>query len=1071
MVFDIWSVGDYRFFAEVLNSIASWAGTGSPARIASIGMLISFVTLAIQSIIAGGKMPQYQHIIIGWIFYAFLFGPGVTVVVKDSYSLHTSIVDNVPVGLAATGSVISNLTHSITEEIEQAFSLPTMVDDVFAGALKILADSRNLAFPTQSGVQLNKSLVNYMMDCTNVGILRGELSAKGILKTNNDPMSAIRWDSEIFTTKIYLTGNSNPPAETCTSAYNKLHQKFSDAAFWTDWDVQLEGRYGVISASNQIQNTLDTMTSSGVDAKKFMLASTFYDLFKTAQEQGAIQMADPVLAASVSEALNSRDAQAAADAQLFRRIARPGMTFFETATYTIAPFMAFLVVLVPMGMSLVPKYFMLNIWVQLWMPSLAVLNFMGNFIMQNKISAVANSTPITSMVGAQNVFFVAQDWMSTVNNLAAMVPIFTMFIVSGSMYGMGQIASRMSGSDHYDEKKMSPDVMQNNPLLTNNLGSLTSSLGGITQTDATKKSWGTSQNLSQSVESAHAEMKQSSEEMFRAAGQGLENNTAFQSQRATGEMFRDSIGSQRLESSQLLHQKASAISHAIGAGDTQTSAIQNALAMDLSAGGSAGFEALGNGMKVKLGGSATNKAISAYTNSTETATNLNNSDMMTLSETEQEQFTEAVAHDLTNSQTTAWMGGSTFKDNEQVGNKITTAKSDTERYNRATSLQDSFSQNFTADSLVAGAKAVNVDGLSQNLENAVTSHNIMPQVQALQSQYQNDNGGGSTITPENRNRAIFHALADAAQGGNSGARDDLMRYTAAAYGLTEIGGAHGDATSNEGISNGVAQLKVPTQLPPDKVTQHNAAGSEIDTVPGRENVTNNTNQATVQGQTALNGHTEQQATVASNILTSHIDHSSPADRVGDVIAKGKQMLGGLSSKFDALMSDGVNADTALQTTQTSMRQEFRDQAYNEGLHGNAAELYAAEKVNQLASFGFDQHQVGNFIPEAIDTDQYTQNMNPTLARGVSHSAQFDDMEAMHLSANLQRLLTSSQGGNENITNNTAPTQADNTSLYTPNMNPAPARGVSHSAQFDDKETKHLPSSLQRQLTSNKNGLQ
>jgi conjugal transfer mating pair stabilization protein TraG len=1069
-MWDIWSVGDYRFLAEVLNSVAAWAGTGSPERVASIGLLISFCVLGLQGLMRGGRMPQYQNIILGWMFYGFLFGPGVTVVVKDTYSLNSQVVDNVPVGLAATGSLLSNLTHAITDDMKQALSLPTMVDDIFGGALEILSDSRNLAFPSTPDGDLNGSVINYMTDCTNVGIIRNEKPTAAVLATMSNPLEAIRWDSQIYTTRINLPGATDSTV-TCSDAYSQISSYLSSYEFWSDWDAYLQNRYDTTTATSDIQNTLDSLITSGSNAKDFMLASTFYELFKVSLRQGAVALNDPVLAASISEALASRDVQAAADAQLFKRVARPGMAFFEATTYTVAPFMAFLVVLVPMGLSLVTKYFMLNIWVQLWMPSLAILNFMGNFVMQGKIEAIATKGPITSMLGAQDIFFASQNWMSTVNNLAAMVPLFTMFLVSGSMMVGSAFASRMSGSDHFDEKKMSPDVMKQDPILTNSLGSYRADLAGTTQGGARSARYSIGQTMSSVVESSSAEMKQASNDMFSGMSQSLGTNAAFQSNLSNQDAFRASVQDTSLHSSQFIRQKAAQISHSMGGGSQLTDELATSLAMDIGGRLAAGGQGKsGNkfvGADAHIGGTATQNVLTKWAEQTGTKVDTIDTNMFQMSDSEQRQFSEAVAQDTVNSNTTAFMGGTTFQEGEQVGTKASQTLSASEAYRTATSMQNSLSYMTEANTLEAGAYATR-EGMSGQLMDVARKNNVLEEATSLAQRYQDENGGGGKINETNMNRGIFHALYNKSMRDDD-ARMDLMQMTGKAYGV-DVNGPTGKPTSNAGVSGETSKTKISQTVNPESknalmmqkqnLTQPPAQGTVND------NVTDAMNGKMGAGYNALAGA---QRTLLNNAVTEQ----SPARTAQEVMAKAYNATAGIQLGYDLLAAsaggaiggglktamesykkeanaflermeknpdaglldrfiDGASAifrakaatmegtldGAAIQATriQNERLDEYRQEGVENGLSGPAADYYAAQRFNEVAG-GAAMSVLGKYgemlTPEAVDTSRYN-GLDTDVRSGIDAGVERRNDAIIHMSGQLQDTLAKLDSTNQHV---------------------------------------------------------
>jgi len=795
-MWDIWCVGDYKVLADTLNSVSAWAGTGRPAEMAAIGMLISFLIVAIQGVLKGGQMPQYQNIFVGWLFYVFLFGTSASVIVKDVHSVNTRVVDNVPFGIAAVGSIVSNITYNITEDMETAYSLPTMVDDIFSGALQILSNSRNLAFPSKPGAEIGRSVANYLTDCTNTGILRGEINPDVMLRNNPNPLEAIRWDSDVFTTKTFLPSDPTPaPVKTCSEAFSDLKSYFGSATFIADWDAYLEGNFDTEDASSHIQTVLDNLSSGAVDAKHFMLSSATYEMFKSSLQNGAVRFNDPVVAASVAEAIASRDAQAVADAQMFQKIARPGMAFFEVLVYAIAPFLAFLCVIVPLGSSLIVKYLLMGIWVQIWMPSLSLLNYMGNLVMQNKIGALENKGAITSLMGSQDVFMEAQNWLSTINTLAAAVPVVTMFLVSGSMMGFTAIASRMSGSDNFNEKNMSPDVLKNNPVLTSNVDSIQSGRGGFDQQGAVAPTWNLSAQAQSVTRSAQSHALTLGQELFSAMGQAYTTGATQTLSEGTRGSSSTSENYSKLQTTSLINEKANNIAQQYGVDSSHINGLQTALKADLSA-------RLGGGDLPGGGLTATRDFLDKHASGSKWQNSQEQQESLRFSEQDQIAFTKATAADLNQYGETAFTGSYSFKEDEQVGQKASEALSAVTSYEKANSFSSSFSGGVDASANEAGKKAY--DKGQQGVLEAASALGLMGRASELASTLYSEQFGSSGA---NIYQGAFHALWEEAQGGkNPEALEALAKATRHAYGI-DINAPDGSASSNADLTEN--QIKAP----------------------------------------------------------------------------------------------------------------------------------------------------------------------------------------------------------------------------------------------------------------------
>jgi hypothetical protein len=97
----------------------------------------------------------------------------------------------------------------------------------------------------------------------------------------------------------------------------------------------------------------------------------------------------------VEQAAQQRNAQWAAEQTLFTRLVRPMMTFFEGLIFAITPLMAFPIALGPAGIAMTGKYLLFALWIQLWMPIMAIINLYLHRLLEGSpsVTGLLASTP------------------------------------------------------------------------------------------------------------------------------------------------------------------------------------------------------------------------------------------------------------------------------------------------------------------------------------------------------------------------------------------------------------------------------------------------------------------------------------------------------------------------------------------------------------------------------------------------------------------------------------------------------------------------------------------------------
>lgn len=483
-MWEIYSIGDAAFLERVLNALAMIAGTGSLEKVAGIGMLVGLIILGFQSILGGGTGIKFQNLLVSWILYSLMFGTGARVAIEDVYSGQVRVVDNVPYGVAAAGSMVSQLGYGVTSVFEQAFGEAQMTEHGFAFALETLANLRKMAL-TKAGLgdanspangdDFWQSWRNYIADCTMTGVNLKQYSIEDIQKSRRGGGGAgileqLKFDSQSYGTEIHIQGAANNGFQTCTDAYVSL-STHTTSSFVPALKKRAAEQFGLSSMDDvdaRIQQAFLAMEQSSVDAQNYMLTTAMAPIFDWGQIDNEINFQRTSIATMLHTALQQRNEQWAAEQALFNTVVRPMMTFFEGLVYAITPMMAFLIGLGPMGIQLMGKYLMILLWIQLWMPVLSIINLYLHMAVGKKMVALQapsqGNLPLDSFYGLHSLDQTLQTWMATGGMLASSVPAITLMLIYGGAVTASSVASRMS-SGNVPADVSTPSMSSNGPLL------------------------------------------------------------------------------------------------------------------------------------------------------------------------------------------------------------------------------------------------------------------------------------------------------------------------------------------------------------------------------------------------------------------------------------------------------------------------------------------------------------------------------------------------------------------------------------------------------------------------------
>ncbi|MES1927400.1 conjugal transfer protein TraG N-terminal domain-containing protein [Salinisphaera sp. T31B1] len=473
-MWDIYSIGDGEFLAGILNAVAMVTGTGDFATLVRIGFGLGVLLIALQGVLSGGRGVQWQEAMLGLAIYLVMFGPQVRVNVEDMYSGQVYPVDNIPFGVAAAGSVLSRAGYSITQLFETGFSTPAMTEQSYGMSLKRLQAAREAmlnrintgeANSPIPGSDVEKSWSNYVRECTLTAVdLHDQNPSVGMSldEVLNRPLpEALHFaNDDFYYTEIYIGGA--PQTLSCDRAFVTL-ENFTNAVFLPAAKTNIKAYMApdsFLSTDQLLQNAMDGIEQFGVNIDTYLKAVYLTPIYGDSVVQKHLGSKQNVMAAIVNEAVQRRNAQWQAQKSVFETSVQPFMTFMEALFYALTPIMGLVIGLGVMGMKMIGKYLVLALWIQMWMPVMAIVNHYMHAATAGKISSVLAavvSEPM-SITGMSQFDGIIQNQLAVGGMLASSVPIIALFIVSGSYYALTNVAGQMTGQDHVDENKAAPST-------------------------------------------------------------------------------------------------------------------------------------------------------------------------------------------------------------------------------------------------------------------------------------------------------------------------------------------------------------------------------------------------------------------------------------------------------------------------------------------------------------------------------------------------------------------------------------------------------------------------------------
>jgi hypothetical protein len=571
MAWEIVAMGDATYVAQVLNAAASITGSNY-GLIASIAAVIGLLLMGLRVVLGGGKEFTPQEFLLGAVLFAAFFIPRTSVIVTDvgpdpiSGIHNTHAIDNVPMGLAVVGSVVSALGVGFTELMEQTFGGATderrMLSGGFGYHLERFSRLRHLGFSGQSdsGGYLERWRSNvrtYVSDCTVRAVTSGKKTSSDVYN-DRDPVNGIAWDSPNFTTRL-VNNDGAGELVTCRDGVRILREQASGV-----WEALQDmsgsgggggGEGAQQSTPTQFTNVAKSaedllgsvMVPAGEDMQRFIAAVSMIPILREAATSGPLTSTKTALLVTLEQAAQQRNVQWLLEESMFRRVLKPVVSFFEALVYALAPFVAFLLGLGKFGFRLAGKYLVLPLWVGMMHPLLAITDahsirkfeqFLENFsaVASGNLPGCYPACPgpgMTSIDSANLVILNGLDALATASTLAAAIPALALMLLFGGAYAATALAGRLQGQDHINEQIAAPGAAKVSDVIE--LGAMkTSTIGGGAITGGSGGSfikYSASEQLAETRRSAETDVARASEtfgiDTVNAIRQGIGMNHSF----------------------------------------------------------------------------------------------------------------------------------------------------------------------------------------------------------------------------------------------------------------------------------------------------------------------------------------------------------------------------------------------------------------------------------------------------------------------------------------------------------------------------------------------------------------
>jgi conjugal transfer mating pair stabilization protein TraG len=408
-MWEIYAYQNAESLFGVFNAAAAVHGAQDYAAALAAVAFFGFAAALVAYAFAPEKLQGWKWLGTVVLVFGLLIVPKVTVgIVDKTGGAPVKVVDHVPFGVALLGGLTSIIGHTLTGLFETAFqvipgpgALPAELSYQRNGLMfghRLIRESANLVFPDPG---FRTDLVNFIHNCTTYDLIDGTLDP-AVFTAAEDVWALMGTPNPARFSTVAAPGGSVGVA-TCPDVYLSLNGRLpaqlqrleGRLAFQLNPTLPAAAAAAVIAGQVQQAYVKNGIASASATAADLVRQNAMLNALEDTGRIVGQKTNDPasmVLAVGRAQAV----AQMNASWLNYGKVAEQALPVFrnvvEAITYALFPLFVLLLLLTSGRDTLVAfkGYLALLIWIQLWPPLYAILNYMASVYAAYDLAAAAD---------------------------------------------------------------------------------------------------------------------------------------------------------------------------------------------------------------------------------------------------------------------------------------------------------------------------------------------------------------------------------------------------------------------------------------------------------------------------------------------------------------------------------------------------------------------------------------------------------------------------------------------------------------------------------------------------------
>ena len=472
MNYEIFSYGNVDALMGLFNALAAIMNGNVFLTAIGLVFVVGFFGAFLGSALAPDRLMGPKWLMSVVLIYLVLFLPKATVQVVDKTgNAAPAVIDNVPLGLAFQASIVSSVSNTLTDLFETALQvLPPAArlenelsfsnHGLMFGA-HLVERSRAVGF---TDAFFRADLMSFIQNCTFYDVSQGLISAEAFAaSTDLWALMATTNPARFASVTDPVTGIAAPAP--CPVAYAQINNRMpatvgrllAKLGIETNPALQLAGGpMPAVAATAAINAQLPAayvrtrIANAATTAAEILQQNAMINAVQEANLMMSQQTEDPsatLLGVSRAQAVAQLNAQQITGGRITAEALPLVRNSIEAVLYGIFPFVLLLAILFGgvAGFKLLKSYGMGLIWLSLWPPIYAIINYLGTLAWAKSAASgaylAATNTTGLALLTASPVYSNTVSAMASVGNLVMAVPV----IAAAVVFGLNKIAAAASG--------------------------------------------------------------------------------------------------------------------------------------------------------------------------------------------------------------------------------------------------------------------------------------------------------------------------------------------------------------------------------------------------------------------------------------------------------------------------------------------------------------------------------------------------------------------------------------------------------------------------------------------------